>query len=160
PDRTELSTSPELSTRSELDTTTTNGVVVDFTATPEEEKAIHEATEKALRLKGSAYGLIEKYANFLAGRTPERAPAANGMKARSNGKWYEYQVTPGLDAAEIYAFGNYMASYHPDIEPLRKPETINDYAARFRNHPEHDALVNRARGLLARKQEEDAKLPV
>ena len=160
PDRTELSISPELSTSPELDTTTTSGVVIGFLATPDEREAIHEATEKALRLKGSAYGLVEKYANFLAGRTPERAPAAKGMKARSNGKWYEYQVTPGMDAAEIYAFGNYMASYHPDIEPLRKPETINDYAARFRNHPEHDALVKRMRGLMALKQEQEATLPV
>ncbi len=53
-------------------------------------------TAKSLKLEGAAYGLIEKYLNFLTGNTKE-----TNKKHRSNGEWFEYQILPGMTFDEI-----------------------------------------------------------
>jgi hypothetical protein len=126
----------------------TNVVPFSRPTTREEHDAFHEAVEKAMSLKGAAYGLIQKYANFLSGRVQEKSVGRGRRGAASNGAWFEYQITPGMDVYEVYGFHAFMGSYHPTIGPLRSPETINDYVARFRAHPEHDALVTRMRNLM------------
>lgn len=100
--------------------------------------AAHEATEKALRMGGMSYSIIEKYANFLTGQMPEK-----DKYGKRNGEWFDNQINPGMSVPEIQAFGYYLRTLHSDLEPLRKSSTINDYAARFRRDKEHDRMVAR-----------------
>lgn len=102
---------------------------------------LHDVTERMLGLKSAAYPLIEKWVNFLTGNTPEYTAARKGEKARRNGVWYEYQIQPGMEAAEIGAFGRWYRSVHPGIDVPSKCDSMNLHVARFRAAPDHARMV-------------------
>jgi hypothetical protein len=107
------------------------------------ENTKREVFDKVIRYtlqfkEGTHYGILRKYINFLTGQTP-----AKNRKGQENGEWHEYQLSPGMDAAEMEAFGYWLRL--EEVKPLRKPTALNDYAARFRSDPQHDIYVARYR---------------
>lgn len=104
-------------------------------------RELHDVTERMLGLKSAAYPLIEKWVNFLTGTTPEYTTPRKGEKARRNGVWHEYQIQPGMDAAEIGAFGRWYRSTHPGIDLPSKCDSMNLHVSRFRAVPDHDHLI-------------------
>lgn len=102
---------------------------------------LHDVTERMLGLKSAAYPLIEKWVNFLTGNTPEYTTARKGEKTRRNGVWHEYQIQPGMEAAEIGAFGRWYRSVHPGIDVPSKCDSMNLHVARFRAASDHARMV-------------------
>lgn len=104
----------------------------------DKQNALLQATESALKLTGTPYPLIAKYAAFLTATVQGK-----DTRNRDNGDWYSLQPSAPADAAEIRAFGLWLADMY-DGEPLRKPAAITDYLARFRADEDHGLYLKRA----------------
>jgi hypothetical protein len=106
--------------------------------------ALMAAVENALRMKDAPPPLVSKYVSFMTGTTPEYSTPRGGKAKQYNGDWYEYRVTPGMDADEINAFAYWLQVEGISL-PLSKPESIALWVSRFRADMEHDAHVERER---------------
>lgn len=124
--------------------------------------ALHVAVASALKFDlSTSYSLIEKYSNLLTGKTPEYTKPKKGKPAKHNGEWHEYQIAPGMAWDEIGGFGLWLKAFYPDLQPLRKPQTVNDYAGRYRSDARyHDTYVRRYRLEHGQADEQPAALPV
>lgn len=105
---------------------------------PTERQLYHAAVHKALSFgEKTNYGLVEKYANFLSGQTPQYS--VRGKKKTDNGEWWVMQISdPPMTIAEVQAFGDWWTG-----DPLRRPEALNDKVALFRADRRYGMLVAR-----------------
>lgn len=97
-----------------------------------------DVTKTALQFGDDSYPLVAKYAQFLSGTVKEK-----DTRGHSNGEWYAYQLSRGMTALEIRAFGLWLADEY-EGEPLRKPAALLDYAGRFRADSDHALYMRRA----------------
>lgn len=117
--------------------------VIPF-AEPAPRADLRTAVETTLKLKGAAYSMVEKYVNFFTGQTPETTTPKDKKKPVHNGKWFEYQITPGMDETEILALHDFIATRYSFLTlGACTLETISRYVALFRNDKDHAYFVER-----------------
>jgi len=120
--------------------------VLNGMAPPTAHDLRHMAVEAALDVRTANYGLIEKWANFFMGTTPEyTTPRTKGEKPKRNGVFFEYQINPGMTIDEIGAFGRWYKQKSPGIDMPSACDKMNMQVAKFRADPAHDRLVERYR---------------
>lgn len=101
--------------------------------------ALNAAVLALFEVKDLAYAELSNWGNFLTGQVPEKNASGKRM-----GKWFDYQMQPGMTLDEITAF---HAWYR--LENKKKVaaycDHINLEVNRFRAAPAHDQMVERAR---------------
>ncbi len=109
--------------------------------------ALNAAVLALFEVKDLAYAELSNWGNFLTGQVPEKSASGRRM-----GKWFDYQMQPGMTIDEIAAFHTWYRSENKK-KVAAYCDHINLEVNRFRAAPMHDQMVERAR--LNREARED-----